>query len=360
MLELPKRLDICANFKKKGGKIAAVLPIHYPRELLRAFNILPVEVWGPPKIDRVAGSTHLQEYICSIAHSALSFLQSKSIEVIDLIITPHACDSLQDLGSLLIDFITPDKPVFPIYIPRGRRPLDIDFLTNELEILYKKLSEFTGILPVDSDLLTSIAREEEADTKLKEFYKKRYLLHLTNREFYEVVRLREYMPAEDFIKLLDNISEKVESKSVVSGIPLLMSGLVPEPMEVFDIISNMDAVVVADDFACIGRRLYKTGDSNNPFKRMAERIILAPPDSTRGSPINERIEHLVNLSKAYNVRGIIFYIVKFCEPELFDLPQIRESLKIAGLPSVCIEVDINAPISHQIITRIEAFIESLK
>jgi benzoyl-CoA reductase/2-hydroxyglutaryl-CoA dehydratase subunit BcrC/BadD/HgdB len=361
MLGLPKRLDICANFKKNGGKIAAVLPIHYPRELLRAFNILPVEVWGPPNIDMVAGSIHLQEYICSIAHSALSFLQSKSIEVIDLIITPHACDSLQDLGSLLIDFITPDKPVFPIYIPRGKRTSDIDFLANELEILYKKLSDFTGILPSDSDLMSSITREEEADTKLKEFYKERYLLHLTNREFYEVVRLREYVPAEDFINILDNISEMVYSKSVVSGgIPLLMSGIVPEPMEVFDIISNMDAVVVADDFACIGRRLYKTGNSNNPFKRMAERIIFAPPDSTRGNPINERLEHLVSLSKAFNAKGIIFYIVKFCEPELFDLPQLRESLKVAGLPSISIEVDINVPISHQVVTRIEAFIESLK
>lgn len=360
MLELPKRLDICANFKKKGGRIAAVLPIHYPRELLRAFNILPVEVWGPPKIDRVAGSAHLQEYICSIAHSALSFLQSKNTEIIDLIITPHACDSLQDLGSLLIDFIKPDKPVFPIYIPRGRRTLDIDFFAKELEMLYKKLSDFTGILPADSDLMTSITREEEADTKLREFYKKRYSLNLTNREFYEVLRLREYMPAEDFINILDNITEKVELKSVVSGIPLLMSGLVPEPMEIFDIISRMNAVVVADDFACVGRRLYKTGNSNSPFKRMAERIIFAPPDSTRGNPINERLDHLVKLSKAFNAKGIIFYIVKFCEPELFDLPQLRESLKLAGLPSINIEMDINAPLSHQVITRIEAFIESLR
>ncbi len=43
------RTSVIKDIKNRGGSVAAVLPIHYPRALLRAFDIYPIEVWGPPK-----------------------------------------------------------------------------------------------------------------------------------------------------------------------------------------------------------------------------------------------------------------------------------------------------------------------
>ncbi len=100
--------------------VAAVFPIHYPRELLRAFGVLPVEVWGPPAVEADYGATHLQPYLCSIVRNGLSFLLAGGLDVVDLLVVPHACDSLQGLGSILLDFVTPRQPVLPIYLPRGR------------------------------------------------------------------------------------------------------------------------------------------------------------------------------------------------------------------------------------------------
>ncbi|MDY6820395.1 MAG: 2-hydroxyacyl-CoA dehydratase family protein [Deferribacterota bacterium] len=361
MLEFPKRTDVCKQFKDSDGKIAAVLPIHYPRSLLRAFNILPVEVWGPPKIDRTAGSIHLQEYICSIAHSLLAFLQSKDMDIVDLVITPHACDSLQDLGGLLIDFIDTNKPVFPLYIPRGKRDIDLEFFEMELKTLYNRLVDLTGLKPPDNKLMECIFLEEEADKKLAELYKKRCFLNVNNKEFYRLVRLREYLPAEEFIDFTDKVIKECKSNNeIFCNAKIVISGLVPEPMEIFDIFDEMKVIVVADDFACSGRRVYKAGNSDNPFKRMAERIIYGPPDSTRGNLIEERIKHLKNLvDSGDSAKGVLFYIVKFCEPELFDLPEIRKSLNDAGISSLVVEVDINSPLSQQVVTRIEAFLEAL-
>ena len=44
-------------------------------------------------------------------------------------------------------------------------------------------------------------------------------------------------------------------------------------------ISEMGGRVAADDLACCGRRLYPAGKSEDPFHRMAERLIDAPPDT---------------------------------------------------------------------------------
>jgi len=130
---VPRRSETIEAFKRQGGSIAAVFPIHYPRSLLRAFGFLPVEVWGPPGVDTSSGATHLQAYVCSIVHSALSFLLSGGLDVADLLVVPHACDSLQGLGSILTDLIPCRQPVIPIYLPRGRRESDLDFLSIKVE-----------------------------------------------------------------------------------------------------------------------------------------------------------------------------------------------------------------------------------
>jgi benzoyl-CoA reductase subunit C len=121
----------------------------------------------------------------------------------------------------------------------------------------------------------------------------------------------------------------------------------------------MGGVVVADDLACCGRRLYPPGASEDAFSHMAESLLAAPPDSTRGSPIQERLEHLLRLVGTSGAKGVIFYDVKFCEPELYDLPDLRQGLQAAGIPSVAIEVDVSDPLSHQALTRIEAFLEMM-
>ncbi len=345
---------------EKGGKIAAVMPIHYSRGLLRSFDILPVEVWGPPKVDISYGGAHLQPYVCSIVHNALSFLKTGGLEMTDFIVVPHACDSLQGLGSILIDFVRPRQPVFPIYIPRGRRPEDVEFLAAEFKTLYENLAEATGKRPSDDEMLEAVRREEAADETLARLYRHRKALGTGNAGFYRLVRSREFLPAEEFMEIAGQALASEASDDRNGGVPVILSGIVPEPMEVLDAIEEMGGTVVADDLACCGRRLYPTGKSDDPFRRMAERIVFAPPDPTRGSPIEERVEHLTRMVRESGARGIIFYHVKFCEPELFDLPDLRRHLKEAGIPSVNIEVDIGDPLPHQTLTRIGAFLEVLE
>lgn len=356
---LPTRTETISRWKERGGKIAAVLPIHYPRALLRAFGFLPVEVWGPPRVDVSHATAHLQPYVCSIVGNALSFLLSGGLEVADVLVVPHACDSLQGLGSILLDFIRPRQPVFPFYLPRSRRESDLVFLAEECRALYQGLAEITGQTPTDDVLMDCIRREEEADRLLADLHRSRRRLPLSDLAFYRLVRAREYLPAEAFADLARAVLNG-PSAPPRDGVPILLSGIVPEPMALLDALSEMGGVIVADDLACCGRRLYPPGEDREPFRRMAERILNGPPDPTRGSPIRERLEHLVRIARETGARGVVFYDVKFCEPELFDLPLLRRGLQEAGLPSVHIEVDLNDPLSHQTLTRIEAFLEMVR
>ncbi|MGE5122970.1 MAG: 2-hydroxyacyl-CoA dehydratase subunit D [Acidobacteriaceae bacterium] len=357
-VEIPSRTNTIHDYRQRGGSIAAVFPIHYPRELLRAFDILPVEVWGPPRVTGSSGEAHLQPYICSIVRNSLSFIHSGSLDMVDLLLVPHACDSLQGLGSLLLDFVPPRHPVLTLYLPRGRRASDVAFLASELGAIYGRLQAITGYSPSKSELMASIHREEEADALLSRLHRQRRHISLADEAFYRLVRSREYLPAEQFSSLArDILSQAIHSK--LSGTPIILSGILPEPASVFSSLNEFGAWVAGDDLACCGRRIYPPGHSDEPFQRMAERILYAPPDPTRGSPIAARLDYLLQLVKDTAARGVVFYDVKFCEPELFDLPRLRQGLLEAGIPSLAVEVDISDELSQPVINRLAAYMEIL-
>ena len=359
MITIPSRIDTIKKYKQNGGQVAAVLPIHYSRALLRAFNLLPVEVWGPPNISAGQGAIHLQPYVCSICHNALSYLQQGGLRLVDFIFVPHACDSLQGLGSVLLDTIKPDQPVFPIYIPRNTRSSDLEFLASEFKQIYDQLVDINGMQPSENDLCSCIDREELADDVLLQLHQNNRYLPLTNSEIYRMIRSREYLPAEEFIQIAEEVLESV-GEPPRPGIPILLEGIVPEPSDIFDTLTEFSAAVVGDDLASCRRRAYPASSRPDPFERMAERILKAPPDPTRGSSIQERVDFLTDLASKTGARGVVFYIVKFCEPELFDIPILRNELRAAGLPSILIEVDLNTLLSQQIRTRLGAFMEMIE
>lgn len=355
---VPGRQEVIARHKAAGGRVAGVFPIHYSRALLRAFGVLPVEIWGPPGRDYAESDAHLQPYTCSIVRAGLAFHLAGGLADTDLLVVPHGCDSLQGLGSVLLDFLGSDEPVLTLYLPRGEGPHAVQFLADELGKMRRRLAELTGLEPTDDELLEAIRREEQADQQLAELYAARPELPHDDRAFYRVVRAREYLPAEQFVELAAaTLAER--GPAVDRGVPLLLSGVLPEPPEVLDAIGEAGAWVAVDDLLCTGRRLYPAGSSPMPLRRMAQRLLGGPPDSTLGNPVAARIEHLVGQARRRQVQAAVFYVVKFCEPEQFYQPLLRRALERHGIRCVEVEVDISEPFPHQATTRIEALLETV-
>lgn len=349
------RKEAIDEARKAGKKIAGVFPIHYPRELLRAFGFHPVEIWGPPGADKEEGLKHFQSYTCDIVMRGFSFiLQRKEV---DLILVPHTCDALQGMASVMRDFVKPAIPVLTLYHPRGRKEGDVQFLSREIRRLYEKLSEITGKKPSSDELMERIAEEEEADALFEELYRKREDIAVTDREFYEVLRAREFLSPQNFLSLCRNLPS---GRRKGDGVKIIISGILPEPMELFDLINEAGGIVVDDDLACCGRRVYSRGKSIDPFVRMAERILSCPPDPTLGSPVKERVSFLLNKAERTGAKGILLYNPKFCEPELFDFPSLKKDLATRNISIQYIEHEILKEVPHQTSQRIQAFLEVLR
>jgi benzoyl-CoA reductase/2-hydroxyglutaryl-CoA dehydratase subunit BcrC/BadD/HgdB len=364
-MPIPTRTETIARARQQGQRVAGVLPIHYPRALLRAHGVQPVEIWAPPNQDPTAGNALFQAYACAVARHGAALLLDGPGRDVDLILVPHTCDALQGLGSVLIDFVKPRQPVLTLYHPRGRRPSDRAFLVDELRRLGSQLGQITGRAPSHADLHAAIDAEDQADARLARLCLHREASPLSDREFYTLVRSREYLPAETFASVVDASLETGSAARVTPGgdrppVRLMLGGIVPEPMSLFDAINRMGACIVADDLACGSRRLYQRAADDDPYVRLAASLMSGPPDPTLGAPIADRAEFITRRLRESGARGLLVYDVKFCEPELFDLPQLRDHLSAAGLPMLHVEFDSGPTIAQQTLNRIEAFVEMLQ
>jgi benzoyl-CoA reductase/2-hydroxyglutaryl-CoA dehydratase subunit BcrC/BadD/HgdB len=355
-LSLPSRLEVIAHVRALGREVVAVMPIHYPRAMLRAHRLHPIEIWGPPHVARHEGSRHFQAYTCDIVVKAMSFLRSGGIEGTKAIVVPHTCDAMQGMASVLGDFLQPEQRVLTLYLPRGRRTSDHDFLRQELQRLATELAEVGEHEPNRADWAEAFEAEEAADAALADLYHRRERLAVSDRDFYKVIRSREYLTAEQFC---EQAAVLPEGDRPHRGVGLMISGIVAEPLELFDQIEAMGAYVAADDLACGFRRVYAPSMQQDPFERSASRLLKGPPDPTCGVPIRERIDALQTRMRAAGAVGLLIYDPKFCEPELFDVPLMRKHLSEAGFPVLHVEFEMGESLSQQTLSRIEAFVETL-
>lgn len=359
VLHIRSRKAVISDWHAAGGLVAAVLPIAYPRELLRTFGVLPVEVWGPPGIDTSPADRRLQSYTCGIVRGALSFLEAGGLDDVDLVLVPHACDSLQGLGSMLLDFPVTEKTVAPLYLPRVVGDAGVEFLTGEIKALERTLADVTGRSPNSDDLMEATLREEEADRLLGRLFRHMGSMELSERDLYRLMRGREYLSAESFMELAAPFADASSRAAARDGSPVVLSGIVPEPAEMLDVLTAAGGVIVADDTACCARRLLSPGSSEEPHRRMAQRLVGAPPCSTRGSSLARRIDHVLKVAGRAGASGVLFSCVKFCEPELFYLPSMRAALEEAGFRALVLELDPTMGLPGQVVTRLEAFLEML-
>lgn len=350
------RTETVQRARAKGLSVIAALPYHYPRALLRAHHAHAIEVWAPPHVPADQGARHFQAYTCDIVVRGTAFLVEQGFGQVDAVLVPHGCDALQGMGSVLGDFVEPRPPVLTFYPPRSRRQVDRQYLVDELHSLADQLADITGHRPTRADWDRALALEEAADAALANLYAERDHLAVSDRDFYGVVRSREYLLAEDFAAMCAALPRGPRPRP---GVPLMLGGIVAEPLALLDQLNDVGAHVVADDLACGWRRVLPLSDLADPFERWAARFFAGPPDSTRSDPVAVRSDDLIMRMTATGARGLLVYDLTFCEPELFYVPLLRQRLTGAGFPVLHLEMEAQPEVPSQTLTRIEAFVETL-
>lgn len=343
--------------------MVAVLPIHYPKEILTALDVLAVELWGPPGPPRGDGAGRLQTYVCAVVRNALAFLTSGGADVVDGVLFPHTCDSLQGLATEAIDFGGWGKKAFVFQHPRGAdRASARRFAEAELRSLAAELGGWMGRPLTDERLAWAIRLHDEIDICRAALLLGRSRLPLLDTDLYALLRRGEWLWPEEHLRELRDAVAELRPEPAQRGVPILVTGYVPEPPGLLKVLGDAGAYVAADDYAAVGRRVVRrtAGSEGDAWAELLARYLAHPPCPTRGTDQERRMRHLVELAERGGARGVLVHVQKFCEPELFDVPAIRRAFAERGLPVLVVEGELERELSGQTETRLEAFVELLQ
>ena len=363
--------EVVSSVSKTIGKYEAelsrpvigVMPAYFPLELIWAAGGYPVQLWGN-NLPLENSDAYLQSYCCSVAHSVLELEMIGGAKMVKAYAFTSLCDTLINLREIYRRLF--DKPTLELSIPitqtaEARK----SYLDSVMQTIVADLEKITGKSITDQSIAEACrlyGRSRMLQRKLYQIRREKPGL-VKNFDFYTVIKAGFFLPAGVYQQMLETLVAALEKMPPPDSrrIKLFVSGMVFDPLEVYRIFDELEADIVGDDFANGWRTVSKPDlKDGNLVKAIADYLFNPAPCCCLYNPGHNRHAYLLNQVKNSGAGGVLFWYVKFCEPDAFDRPQLSEHFKQAGFPVTTVEMELSMSNFEALKTRISAFCEMLE
>ncbi|HWP50908.1 MAG TPA: 2-hydroxyacyl-CoA dehydratase family protein [Clostridia bacterium] len=355
------RLDY---YLSQGKKVIGCFPVYTPEELVHASGMLPFGLWGGQTELKLAKS-YLPAFACSIMQGTLEFGLRGTFKGLSAVIIPALCDTFRCMTQNW-RFGVPTIPMIPIVYPQNREsPASVDYLISEYETVLSMLSTITGKMLNEKALSESIDVYNEHNATMRAFVKaaNNHLDIATPQVRHAVMKSAFFYEKSEHTAIVREIVEALNSLPVYNftGKKVVLTGITCEPDALLDIFAENNIAVVGDDLAQEMRQ-YRT---DTPVKGGGglKRLALQWNARFGCSLVHElgkpRGKMLAAMCEETGATGVVACLMKFCDPEEYDLPYIVADLRDANLPCLTIEIDQQNTSYEQIRTRVQTFCEMI-
>ncbi|MEN6615072.1 MAG: 2-hydroxyacyl-CoA dehydratase family protein [Syntrophorhabdus sp.] len=345
-----------------GKKVVGSTIADVPEEVIYAFDLLPVTILGTHKPLKKAPS-HLPDNACSLARSNLELALSYEGDLFSGFVLPQVCDTTQHLSDIWrINF--PEKYVESYLAPRqADRPSARYWVKEEIERLIASLGKWTGKALSNDALNASIALHNDTKKLLGEIYdiKRNNPGTITNKEFFALMKLSQQVDKAEFNKTLKSIKDNLKPKKGKGYTDVILVGITCDPPEIFEIFDDLKVNIVGDTLVTGTRYLQGAATINgSPIDALADRHF------HRGffSPIHDNVyKNFEEVKKLYydtKAKAIIYVHIEFCESQEYDMPDLKAMIKKEGIPMHVLDTEYQTTSLSHVLTRTQAFFESLK
>jgi len=348
-----------SNIKQTKQKIIGYLCSYAPEELIHAAGFHPMRLFSS-KSEIILAENHLQAYCCSLVRGVLEDSLSGRLDFLDGTLFPHTCDTVQRLSDiwrlnnryeLFWDMILPVK-----LNTQSAKTYMLDVMTR----FKGDLEKASGHRITEDDLNNSIQTFNQIRKNLSKIYalQSQHPGIIKGADLYALVKGSMIMNRDEAAGLLGIIVENLTQieKPLGSGKRLIISGSICDSPMIYQAIEDAGSVIVGDDL-CTGQRWFEGEIIENQAPLMAivsrymDRIVC--PAKHVSSTI--RGENIVSLAKKNKADGVIFMLLKFCDPHAFDYPYLKKYLDKENIPNLMIEMDDQQQNQGQLSTRLETF-----
>jgi bzd-type benzoyl-CoA reductase N subunit len=373
--ELYENRDMRAKeLKAEGKKVMGYMCCLAPLEIMSAADIVPIRILGNVKEPVTRADAHLETIACPYVRSCLDIALKGAYDFIDGLVVPHTCDNTYALYAIWASGIVPITPSYHHYIdgPHMTFPTSIEYFDVELDRFRKSLEEFTGKRITNQSLNKAIKLYNQNRALLRELYglRRQDPPLLTGIEMTKILVACRVIPVEESNELIGEVIKEVKNRRDVptKKTRLLVYGGEIDDIALIELIEESGANVVVDDH-CLGVRSFwhDVQVNTNPIHSLSVRYIenVACPRTYKQREqgykrdMDDRFGYLLEFAKEYNVKGVILYIIRYCDTFELDAPGVREYLQKAGYPVLHIEDDYSVTTIGQLKTRVQAFLEMI-
>ena len=345
-----------------GKKVVGSTIADVPQEVIHAYDLLPVTLLGTHKPLKKAAS-HLPDNACSLARSNLELALSYEGDLFSGFVLPQVCDTTQHLSDIWrISF--PEKYVESYLAPRqADRPSAHYWVKEEIERLIASLGKWTGKTLSNDALSASIAIYNENRKILGELYeiKRNNPGTISNLQFFAMMKLSMQVDKAEFNKSLKAIKDGLKLKKSKGLTDIILVGITCDPPEVFDIFDELKLNIVGDTLVDGTRYLRGAVSLNgNLVEALADRHFKGGFFSPIHDNVYKNFEEVKQLYYDTKAKAIIYVHIEFCESQEYDLPDLKNMIKKEGIPMHVLDTEYQTVSLSHILTRAQAFFESLK
>ena len=354
--------------RKDGRKFIGTFCIYVPEEIAMAADAIPVALCGGTQFSIPYGEKMFPRDICPLIKSTFGLALSKTCPygpIKDLGVGETTCDAKKKAWDV-VNFHVMEVP---------QKKGDLDFaLWHQAVVDFKtRVEQLTG-KKVEAERLSAAIKimneKRRALQKLNELRKHDpppisgldALVVMQAALNDEPVRFTEHLQ-----KLNAELDERIRSgvspfskgvkRIMISGCPSVMGN-----WKVHSLIEKTGAAIVIDE-TCTGTRYFENlvedgkRDINGQLAALAERYMKI--NCACFSPNNERMESIEKIINAYEVNGVLQYILQYCHGYNVEAIRVANVLKKRNMPNIKIVTDYAEEDIGQLRTRIDAFLEQV-
>jgi bzd-type benzoyl-CoA reductase N subunit len=354
-----------------GKKIIGYFCCFVPDEIITAFDMIPYRIQGSPNEPIDEADAVIEPMACPFARSCFNMALKGEYDFLDGFVAPHSCDTIERMYHIWHSNKPSEFNHF-INVPHMMGPSSDEFYKKELIYFIRRLEEFSGKKLDCGKLRDAIKLYNRRRALLRELYELRKANPplVSGTEITKVLVAGMGIPAAEHIDLVQTFIAEVKKRPApkADGLPrIFIWGNEIDDIAFIRLVEESGAHVVMDDL-CTGSRFFwdEVPETADPLDGITTRYINihcprsnVPQTGGREEDLENRYGYIRNFISDWQVNGVIFYIVRYCDTCELEGPDLREYLNSLKLPVLMIEDDYSTSTIGQLRTRIQAFLEMI-
>ena len=359
--------------KKKGVKIVGYFPGNYvPEEIIYASGAVPLcLIHGANPHPADVGLSLAPHVICPFSRTQLGerlLKENPYYHMMDMLVAPITCQHLKKVAEIWE--YNREVEMFKLGIPQQySNDFELEYYVDRLKVLRDRLQAFTGMEITDEKLGDAIDLYNKMRGFLREisFMRSDSDSLITSLEFVKLNHASFYADPVFMVDYLDSLcnelkGKKADSKITKPGILLIGPNIGYGDYRVLELVEAAGGAILIEEI-CEGIRYYwhDIENNGNPFQSLtkgylSERV----PCAFMRNSAKKRLDFVLGLIDNFNVSGIIWYELLYCETYDVESYYFAEEMGKRDIPMLILESGYSTADTGQMKTRIEAFIEIVK